>query len=193
MSFNQALRYTKLHLKTLEYATSCAEMGAHVRTISLLTGLPMSKLRNFLPQPTQAHRGRRPDTPELYHSTNLLFRVEASLFVSLFQLLLSSGLSPPNAFLGAYRHYCARCPHTPRISFERAFDLASHVATLWIAKTARFSLVACPCCQCQYLSEAITIMPNNNSECPFCKLTARYCHYKDTRIKASYPTRPLPE
>ncbi|MCL2590902.1 MAG: flagellar transcriptional regulator FlhC [Betaproteobacteria bacterium] len=174
----------------LEYAAACAEQGAHTRTISLLTGIPLSQLRAFFRQPLNNQRGRHPDTREWYYNANLLSRVEASLIVSIFRRLIKSGLEPPLALLGAYRHYSAHYPAPLRISFDRAFDLAAHATRRWIADTTSFSVVACPDCHCEYLTSVTNIVPCHNNECPFCKLIRRYI--LDTRIQTSYPTHPPP-
>lgn len=190
MNAPSPLLLARRHVQHLEFAVSCAELGARPHTISILTRLPMTPLRALLRHAPGNLRGRRPDTREWYHSANLPCRAEASAVVSLFLRLDISGIDARFALHGAYRHYAAACHGTPRISFDRAFDLVAHTTGRWIADKASFSMLACPVCHCGYLTARTDILPRNNTECPFCKLAARYG--KDARIQMSYPTRPLP-
>jgi hypothetical protein len=190
MNTPSALICARDHLQRLEFAVSCAELGARMHTISILTGLSVTQLRALLRHAAGNSRGRRPDTREWYHAANLPCRVEASAVVSLFLRLDAAGVAPHIALRGAYRHYAAACRSEPRISFDRAFDLIARTTGRWITGKASFSMIACPACRCAYLTARTDIVPRNNDACPFCKLAKRYG--KDARLQASYPTHPLP-
>jgi hypothetical protein len=184
------LSYAWQYLETLEYAAACAEQGAHIRTICILTGFPLYKLRTLFRYPLKRQRGRHPNTREWYYTTNLLNKVEASLIVSLFKQFIAYGIEPPCALLEAYRYYCACYTEPPRISFDRAFDLISHATQRWVASTAGFSMQVCPNCRCEFLSAVKAVVSCDGKGCPYCKLRRRYD--KDARIKSAYPSRPLP-
>jgi hypothetical protein len=177
-------------LRALQLARDCAALGARVRTIGHLTGLPPRELLRLLfPDREQVPRGRPPDSPEWYHGANLLYRAEASIVVALYRRLRNGGFAAAEALVAAYRHYGSVCEAPQRISFDRAFDLAAHTDGLWLTSVQSFSLVACPTCHSEYLA-AYGSAPRSNDECPFCKLVQRYG--TDPRVQASFPVRPLP-
>ena len=176
-------------LRALALAKSCAAHGARVRTISLLTGMnPRDLLRLLFPDRQSVPRGRSPDSPEWYHSANLLYRAEASIVVATYRRLRCSGFTGGEALLGAYRHYIGICQPPQRISFDRAFDLAAHTDGLWLTETQSFSLAICPACHSEFLA-AFGTLALSNEHCPFCKLVQRYS--TDPRVQSSFPTRPL--
>jgi flagellar transcriptional activator FlhC len=178
-------------LRALQLAKDCAALGARVRTIGHLTGLPPRELLRLLfPDRENVPRGRPPDSPEWYHGANLLYRAEASIVVALYRRLRDGGFAAAEALVAAYRHYGRICEPPQRISFDRAFDLAAHTDGLWLTSVQSFSLVACPTCHSEYLA-AYGSAPRSNEECPFCKLVQRYG--TDQRVQASFPVRPLPD
>ena len=178
-------------LRALQLAKGCAALGARVRTIGHLTGLPPRELLRLLfPDREHVPRGRPPDSPEWYHGANLLYRAEASIVVALYRRLRDGGFAAAEALVAAYRHYGSICEAPQRISFDRAFDLAAHTDGLWLTSVQSFSLVACPTCHSEYLA-AYGSAPRSNDECPFCKLVQRYG--TDQRVQASFPVRPLPD
>jgi len=177
------------HLRIVRLAKDCAELGARVRTIHSMTGLPPREIqRLFFADPHAIPRGRPPDSPEWYHSANLLFRTDASIFATTYRRLRQAGFGPDDALVGAYRHYRTVCQAPHRISFDRAFDLASHTDGIWIAKSPSFSVVTCPSCASEFLT-ALGTVPRSDA-CPFCKLVQRYGN--DPRVQTSFPVHPLP-
>jgi len=178
------------HLDALQRAMDCAELGARVRTIHCITGLPPRMLQRLLfNEPNSIPRGRAPDSPEWYHSANLLYRTDASLFSAVYQRLRRYGFGPADALTGAYRHYRLLTAAPSRISFDRAFDLASHIDGIWVAKVASFEVIACPNCASEFLVSLGTVPTAAN--CPFCKLLQRY--RSDPRVQSAFPVRPLPD
>jgi len=190
MPVERNLLHAQRHIRTLALATACAELGARLRTIQLLTGLAPSHLQRLFRQPLEGpRRGRHPDSREWYHTANLLYRTEASIVVALYSRLASRGIDPPYALVGAYRHYRSACLSTPRITFDRAFDLVAHTAGRWLVSVRSFSVFTCPSCHSEYLS-GLSLAPTSNSDCPFCKLLTRYA--RDPRVRAAYPLRSMP-
>jgi flagellar transcriptional activator FlhC len=177
-------------LRALNLAKACASLGARVRTIGHLTGLPPREvLRLLFPDRYNVPRGRPPDSPEWYHGTNLLNRVEASIVVVTYRRLKQGGFASADALVGAYRRYASLCESPLRISFDRAFDLVAHTDGIWLTSTQSFSIAACRTCRSEYLAP-FGAQTRSGAECPFCKLVQRYS--TDQRVQASFPVRPLP-
>ena len=178
------------HLRSITLARDCADLGVRIRTIHCLTGLPPREIqRLFFDDPQPIPRGRPPDSPEWYHSANLLNRTDASIFACTYHRLRRSDIAAAEALVGAYRHYRMVCQAPYRISFDRAFDLAAHTDGIWIARSPSFEVVTCPSCASEFLA-AIGTVPETDA-CPFCKLVRRYGH--DRRVQTSFPTRPMPD
>jgi len=174
------------HVGAILLAQQCAELGARCRTIHLITGLKPRELQwLFFSDPQATPRGRAPDSPEWYHSANLLHRAEASIFSSVYQRLRDTGFAAGEALVSAYRSYRSICQCPYRISFDRAFDLASHTDGIWLAKCPAFSVVTCPACNSQFLAAFGTVACSNDV-CPFCRLVQRFG--TDQRLQRSFPT-----
>jgi flagellar transcriptional activator FlhC len=185
------LNHAERHIHALALARECVALGARLRTVGYVTGLPHGQLTHlFFSDCTMAQRGRAPDSPEWYHSANLLNRTDASIFLSIYRRIRDLGFGPTEALVSGYRHYLEVCRHQPRINFDRAFDLASHMDGLWTVRTPSFSLVTCPTCASQYVT-AISAPPTSNHECPFCKLVKRF--QRDPRLQTSFPVNALPD
>lgn len=179
------------HIRALALAKECVALGARIRTVGYVTGLPHGQLTYlFFAGRTLAQRGRAPDSPEWYHSANLLNRTDASIFISIYRRIRELGFGPTEALVAGYRHYLEVCHSHSRINFDRAFDLASHMDGLWTVRIPSFSLVTCPVCASQYVT-SIGATPVTNHECPFCKLVKRF--QKDPRLRASFPANALPD
>ena len=183
--------YAERHIRALGLAKECAALGARIRTIEYVTGLAHGEIgRLFFPDRASAPRGRAPDSPDWYHNANLLNRAEASIFVSIYRRIRKLGFDPAQALVSGYKHYLQVCSVRPRIGFDRAFDLASHMDGLWIVRAQNFSLITCPTCASQYVTSISAKLVSNN-ECPFCKLVKRYP--RDSRIQTSFPLKALPD
>ena len=172
-------------LSAMRLARDCAQLGARVRTIHHLTGLnPRDVQRLFFNDPQAIPRGRPPNSLEWYHGANLIARAESSIFMSIYRRLRNTGFGAAETLVGAYRGYQAvcQCPH--RISFDRAFDLASHTDGIWLASTPVFDVIACPTCGSDVLM-AIGTLVHSGDNCPFWKLVQRYSC--DPRLQASFP------
>lgn len=175
-------------MRALTLARDCAELGARVRTIHHITGIGTRELiRLLFTERSQPPRGRAPDTREWYHAANLLSRTEASVIVSNFRRLRAMSIAPGEALVCAYRYYRSvyQAPH--RISFDRAFDLASHTGGLWVASASSFVLVACKICGSEFL-DAPGSGTLSSEPCPFCRLLRRV--ELDPRVRDSFPRPP---
>jgi flagellar transcriptional activator FlhC len=175
-------------VRALALSRDCAELGARVRTIHHITGMGTRELLRLLfTEHSLPPRGRAPDTREWYHAANLLSRTEASVIVSNFHRLRALGFGAGEALVSAYRYYRSvyQAPH--RISFDRAFDLASHTDGLWVASTPSFSLVTCETCGSEFL-DALVGEAAASGACPFCRLVRRA--ELDPRVRDSFPRPP---
>lgn len=176
-------------VRALALSRDCAELGARVRTIHHITGIGTRELvRLLFTERSQPPRGRAPDTREWYHAANLLCRTEASVIVSNFRRLREMDIGAGEALVCAYRYYRSvyRAPY--RISFDRAFDLASHTEGLWIASVQTFALAECKTCGSEFL-DAPGSRVQSSTPCPFCRLVRRV--ELDPRVRESFP-RPSP-
>jgi flagellar transcriptional activator FlhC len=182
-------KHAERRIRSLKIAKECAELGARFRTICCITGLTHREVNNlFFADSQSIPRGRAPESPEWYHGANLLNRIEASIVISIYRRIRDLGFAPAEALVAGYRHYQAACRQRPRVSFDRAFDLVSHVDGLWLATNSNLSLLKCETCDGQYLATAST-HSISNQDCPFCKLLTRY--RLDARIQAAFPLRDI--
>jgi hypothetical protein len=131
--------------------------------------------------------GRLPASADwLMDKTNCVVRAELSIFASIFTRITDQGFAPSDAIVAAYKLYIGSCAGHPRVSFDRAFDVACHLKGMWVHPTASIALYACPRCNSLYLSSIGNQMAHRHG-CVFCRLLARYD--KDQRIQASFPKR----
>lgn len=175
------------HLRAVQLAKDLATLGARLKTIHLITGIPPRQVqRLFFPDPRTIPRGRAPDSAEWYHGANLILRTDACLIGAKYRQLRSQGLSAGEALVFAYRAYQAATLPPYRVSLDRAFSLVSYVEGIWLARMPALSILTCPDCGCEFIA-AIGTMPRAGKACPFCKLLERF--HLDHRIQASYPVR----
>ena len=175
------------HLFAVKLGQDCAILGARIRTIHHITGLnPRDVQRLFFTDPQVIPRGRPPNSLEWYHAANLIERTESSIFVSIYRRLRRTGFGAGEALVSAYRGYQAicQCPH--RITFDRAFDLASHTDGIWLTQSPVFDVLGCAACSSEFLTAVGSVIPVG-ADCPFCKLIQRYG--TDARLQASFPRR----
>lgn len=184
--------YVVRHIKSLTLAKECVELGARTKTVSYITGLDQHELRRmFFVDEQSAPRGRAPESEDWYLQPNLIKKVEASVFASLFARIHRMGFSHPDALVGAYRAYLERCSCQPRINFDRAFDLVCHLYGIWLKSGQRpdMCLKACALCSSQYIA-LIGDCTISDGDCPFCKLVKRYSY--DKRLQDTFPMRVPP-
>ena len=179
------------HLRAIQLAKQLAELGARLKTIHSITGLPPREVqRLFFADPRTIPRGRAPDSTEWYHNANLILRTDACLIGAKYRQLRGQGLSAGEALVFAYRTYQAATLPPYRISLDRAFNLVSYIDGIWLARSPTLSVLTCPGCGCEFLA-AIGTAARAGENCPFCKLIERFP--LDHRIQASYPAHPAVE
>ena len=177
-------------LRALALARDCALLGARIRTIHHLTGLPLKELKLLLfADNVEPSRGRAPDTRDWYHVASLPHRVDASILVATFERLRAQGFGAAEALVGAYRYYGALRGDAARIGFDRGFDLAANTAGLWITRTSCFRIRRCPKCH-EFLDGLTVTGATTGAACPICKLVERVP--RDPRLAAALPPLPAP-
>ena len=116
------------HLRAIQLAKQLAELGARLKTIHSITGLPPREVqRLFFADPRTIPRGRAPDSTEWYHNANLILRTDACLIGAKYRQLRGQGLTAGEALVFAYRAYQAATLPPYRISLDRAFNLVSYI------------------------------------------------------------------
>lgn len=179
------------HLSAIQRAKQLAALGARLRTIQFVTGIPPRQVQHlFFPNAETIPRGRAPDSAEWYHSANLILRTDACIVGAKYEQLRRQGLLAADALILAYQAYCAVTAEPHRISMDRAFNLVSHLAGIWLVRSPSLSLLTCPDCGCGFLA-AVGTVARPGELCPFCKLVQRF--QVDHRVQASYPMRPVPD
>lgn len=169
----------------LALAQACAELGARVRTIHHLSGLPPREIQRLcFSRQFPAPRGRVPDTREWYHSANVLDRSESSLVAANVHHMQHNGFPPAETLVAVYGYYMSLRTPPRRISFDRAFDLVANTEGLWISKDPCFRIIHCTRCGSSFL-DALSIDAVDDRNCPFCPLIER--HERDPRLTAQYP------
>jgi flagellar transcriptional activator FlhC len=178
-------------LGALALARDCALLGARVRTIHYLTGLPLRELKQLLfADNVEPPRGRPPDTRDWYHVASLPHRVDASILVATFERLRAQGFGAAEALVAAYRYYRSLRGDAARIGFDRGFDLAANTAGLWITRTACFRIRRCSKCHEFLDGLTVTGATTGVTACPICKLVERVP--RDARLAAALPSLPTP-
>lgn len=177
------------HLRAMQLAKQLVALGARLKTIHLITGIPPRQVQSlFFPDAHAIPRGRAPDSTEWYHNANLILRTDACLIGAKYRQLRNQGLAAGEALVFAYRAYQAATLPPYRISLDRAFNLVSYIDGIWLAKSPSLSVLTCLRCDCEFIA-AVGTVAHRGEPCPFCKLLERFD--LDHRIQACYPARPV--
>jgi hypothetical protein len=170
-------------------AQQCAQLGGRIASIEHLTGLPVRDFKHWLFADHEAvPRGRAPSSIDwLYRRATLLDQAVASVLMSIYTRLRAGGFQAEDALIGAYKHHLDVCGQPDRISFDRAFDLASHFEGRWLAQTRSLDVVSCRTCHGDHLAPLGSIATFGQG-CPFCGLRARYIN--DPRLQSLFPASP---
>ena len=178
-------------IQGLSIARRCAELGARLSTIEHVSGLPQSEFRHLaFPAQSTVPRGRIPTSIDwLHRRTSLLGQAEAAIIMCTYRRLTDGGFPAPDALLGAYSHYREICESPHRISLDRAFNLASNMDGIWLARKRCLHLVRCSACGSEYIGTIVSVDTAATPCCPFCPVLQRYA--LDPRLQAHFPERPI--
>jgi flagellar transcriptional activator FlhC len=176
--------FAETHIRALQIAKQCVELGARIRTVSRITGLEQPLLRSYFYQDASSTPGRWLESSDWYHRGNLMERAEASIFAVILEtLLVDHHCSPADALLSAYRLYRERCTMEPYVPFEHAFNLACKTHGIWDSGPPQLMLHTCRRCRSRYLV-AVGDTSADHSGCVFCKLLKRYP--VDSHVRAHF-------
>ncbi|MBJ7515019.1 MAG: hypothetical protein JHC82_01815 [Stenotrophomonas sp.] len=175
--------FCEARMDQLARARAFVALDARPITVQRLTGLLSPDLHQwFYRNAEDTQRGRAPRSAQWYSHANLLQQFDANVFCSLFHRLYQRGFPADEALLSGYLAYMELgLPH-PRVHFDRAFDLASHIVGRWLTQHSHLSLVTCRHCGSDVLTEQGLRVPLH---CPCCRLIKRYT--SDPRLRAHVP------
>ncbi|KIP87322.1 hypothetical protein SN15_03165 [Stenotrophomonas maltophilia] len=175
--------FCEARMEQLARARAFVALDARPITVQRLTGLLSPDLHQwFYRNAEDAQRGRAPRSAQWYSNANLLQQLDANVFCALFNRLYQRGFAADEALLSAFLAYLELdFPH-PRVDFDRAFDLASHIVGRWLTNDAHFWMVTCRHCGCDALTEKGLRVPLH---CPCCRLIKRYT--SDPRLRSHVP------
>src|SRR5574338_1631631 len=141
------------HLRAIQLAKQLAALGARLKTIHLITGIPPRQVQAlFFPDPRSIPRGRAPDSAEWYHGANLILRADACLIGARYRQLRNQGLSAGEALVFAYRAYQAATLPPYRIRLDRAFNLISYIDGIWLTNAPALSVLTCSRFGCEFIA-----------------------------------------
>ncbi|TXT31891.1 MAG: hypothetical protein FD131_814 [Rhodocyclaceae bacterium] len=84
------------HLHAMQQAKQLAALGARLKTIHIMTGMPPRQVQSlFFPDAHTIPRGRAPDSAEWYHGANLILRTDACLSLAPSTTSCAAMASPP--------------------------------------------------------------------------------------------------
>lgn len=154
-------------IATLETARECALLGAHPRTIAMVTGLaPDFIRRSVFDQTNRAPRGRPRYEDDYIFRAPLRFRAEACAVARHFAELIENGFAPARSLISAYRHQTSSSEPL-LITFDEAFYLIARLHGLWATSSRTLQLVRCERCGSPQIAPA---GPFHQRGCRFCKL-----------------------
>jgi hypothetical protein len=159
----------------LSWAKLALDLGARPSVVERITGIDHKELIRvfFASGPARKSPGAFPSSAEWFMKPNLIVAIQAADFYAHFDKLRHFGTRPAEALIKAYEKHKRMHERDLRLSFDRSFDLVTHVDGIWT--TTEPELQAIVCDQCRSLF--ITSLGDRNrgpSQCPFCKLGKRY-------------------
>lgn len=162
------------HIRSLQLASACVELGARIQTVSLVTGLRTAELRRLFYSDVPSASGRRTDLCNWYHEANIVLRAEACVFANISSTLITQlECAQGEALVQAYRLYREQCIATPRLSFERAFNVQCNLQGVWTTNTPQLSLRSCRHCGSRHLA-AVGDVTSDLDGCVICKLVKSF-------------------
>ncbi len=159
------------HWHAMALAKEAIELGARVSVVSAFTGLPKYELQRLFcdTQTPGVSGGRHPWSPYWYLTRRVVVEVQAALFYACFRAIRQLGHPASDALVTSYKIYLRHFGHDPRLSFDRAFELITHVEGLWTVEPARLMPVVCHECKSIHITPRQD-EPMGTGECPFCKV-----------------------
>lgn len=173
----------------LSWAKLALGLGARLSIVERVTGVERRELRKlfFAPGDRQKSPGNMPSSAEWFIQANNAEAVHIADFYARFDKLRAAMTPPAEALIKAYALYRRLNEHDKAnvLSFDRAFDLITHVDGLWTKVQPELQATICPRCQSLFIA-AVGSAYSSASCCPICKLRRR-C---DADLQRNKPLRP---
>ncbi len=157
--------------RTMALAREAIELGARVSIATAFTGLPKYEVqRLFCDTDTPGvSSGRQPWSAGWYLTESVAVEIQAAYFYACFRTIRELGHPAADALVSGYKHYRRHFGHDLRLSFDRAFELITHVEGLWSTDPPRLMTIVCHACKSTFLTLRAD-EPVGTGECPFCKV-----------------------
>jgi hypothetical protein len=160
------------HWHSMELAKSAIELGARLSVVSAFTGLPKWELRALfcnreLPAPFP---GRAPWVADWCLKQRIVVEIHAAVFHAGFRAIRHLGYPAGDALVTSYKTYLRRFGYDPRVSFDRAFELVTHLDGLWTNEPPSLATVDCRSCGSTFI-RLRSPAPLRPGACPFCRVS----------------------
>jgi hypothetical protein len=132
------------HLRAMQLAKQLAALGARLKTIHLITGIPPRQVQSlFFPDAHTIPRGRAPTRPSgTTAPTSSCGPTPASLAPD--TASCATRTRHRRSLGSPYRAYQAATLPPYRISLDRAFNLVSYIDGIWLTNAPALSVLTCP-------------------------------------------------
>ena len=175
------------HLHAMQQAKQLAALGARLKTIHLMTGMPPRQVQSlFFPDAHTIPRGRAPDSAEWYHGANLILRIDACLIGAKYHQLRNQGITAAEALILAYRAYQAATLPPYRVSLDRAFNLVSYIDGIWLAREPTLSILTCSACNCEFIAAVVSLVHQPSAH-NFFKMIREQLAFNSIRLQLTKP------
>jgi len=157
--------------RTMALAREAIELGARVSIAAAFTGLPKYEVQRLFcdTETPGVSSGRQPWSAGWYLTESVVVEIQAAYFYACFRQIRELGYPAADALVSGYKNYRRNFGHDPRLSFDRAFELITHVEGLWSTKPPCLMTVVCHACKSTRLMLRAD-EPVGTGECPFCKV-----------------------
>lgn len=160
---------------TLNWARLALSLGARTSVVERIIGIEHSELLRIFFDSTDHRKsaGGFPSSAEWFIKANLITAVHATDFYAIFDKLRQAGNLPAEALIKAFQKYSEKYHHDLRLSFDRAFQLITHVDGLWSTEQPELQAVACDSCRSIYVTARWKVA-RSCDDCPMCRLTQKF-------------------
>jgi flagellar transcriptional activator FlhC len=159
------------HWHALQLAKQAVEFGARLSIVTAFTGISKPELERLFcdTERPRTSTGRHPWSPYWFLTNSIVIEIQAAVFYGCFRRIRQLGHPASDALIAAYRNYLRLFSHDPRLSFDRAFELITHIEGIWTEIKPSLMTVACSDCKSAYImsrrEDAV-----GSGQCPFCKV-----------------------
>lgn len=175
-------RYITQHWTMLDWAKRALQLGARLKVVEKITGVERSELLRLFFSKGEPRKspGASPASAEWFQHVSIPRAVHVAAFYARFDKLRASGHNAAISLIKAYELYLRAHGRDVKhvISFDRAFDLVTHVDGIWTEQTPELEAVLCARCESLFITTP-GIRRLQAKECPICKVTRRRCEARE--------------